>query len=89
MSYVQLPGSKTFDSQILMHSFTQSNDVSLDKGFQKHMSKEHWKHGFVDQVKYRKIASKIKCIDIEYHVQGNSDVSHKDMKMYCDTNQFP
>ena len=25
----------------------------------------------------------------EYHVQDNADVAHKDVKMYCDTNQFP
>ena len=25
----------------------------------------------------------------KYHVQDNDDVSHKDVKMYCDTNQFP
>ena len=53
------------------------------------MSKEHRKHGVMDRVKYRKRASKIKCTDIEYHVRDNADVSHKDVKMYCDTNQFP
>ena len=31
MSNVQLTGSKPFDSQILMHSCTQNNGVSLDK----------------------------------------------------------
>ena len=31
MSNVQLTGSKTFDSQILMHSCTQKNDVGLAK----------------------------------------------------------
>ena len=31
MSNVQLPGSKTFDSQILMHSCTPKKDVSLAK----------------------------------------------------------
>ena len=28
--YVQLPGSKNIDSQILMHYFTQNNDTSLN-----------------------------------------------------------
>ena len=32
----QLPGSKIFYSHILMHSFTQNNDVSLEKQFVKH-----------------------------------------------------
>ena len=31
MSNAQLRGSKTFDSQILVHSITQKNDVTLDK----------------------------------------------------------
>ena len=31
MSNVQLGWSKTFDSQILMHSCTENNDVSLAK----------------------------------------------------------
>ena len=35
LSNVQLPGLKIFDSQILMHSCTQNNDVSLAKQFQK------------------------------------------------------
>ena len=62
MSNVQLPGSKTFGSQILMHSFTQKDDVRLAKHFQKNMSKEHRKHGFIDHIKYRKRSSKRKWI---------------------------
>ena len=89
MCNVQLPVSKKIYSNILMHYCTQNNDVSLAKEFQKYISKEHHKHGVIDQVKYRKRASKIKWTDIEYHVQDNSDVAHKYMKMYCDTNQFP
>ena len=53
------------------------------------MSKENRKHQFIDQGKYIKTASKRKCTDREYHVQDSSDVSHKDVKIYCDTNQFP
>ena len=33
--------------------------------------------------------SKRKWIDREYHVQDNADVTNKDVKIYCDTNQFP
>ena len=64
ISNVQQPGSKTFDSHILMYSCTHTNDVSLSKKFQKHLSKEHRKYGFIDQVKYRKRSSKIKWTDI-------------------------
>ena len=53
------------------------------------MSKEHRKHGFIDQFKYSKRYSKRKWTDREYHVQDNADVAHKFLKMYCDTNQFP
>ena len=47
------------------------------------------KHGVIDQGKDRKGASKIKYTYREYHVQYNADVSNKDVKIYCDTNQFP
>ena len=30
-----------------------------------------------------------KLTDREYHVQYNADVEYKDVKMYCNTNQFP
>ena len=63
MSIVQFPGSKTFDSQILMHSCTPKKDVSLDKQFQKNLSKDDRKHGVIDQGKDRKISSKRKCTD--------------------------
>ena len=63
MFNVQLPGSKTFDSQILMHSCKQNNDVSMDKQLQKHLSKERRKHGVIDQGKYIKIANKRKWTD--------------------------
>ena len=71
-----------------MHYCTQKNDVSLAKLFQKNLSKEHRKNGVIDQEKYRKRVSKRKSTDREYHVQDNADVPHKDVKMYCDTNQL-
>ena len=72
-----------------MHSWTQKEDVSIDKEFQKHISNDYCKHGVVDQGKDIKISSKRKWTDREYHVQDNADVAHKDVKIYCDTNQFP
>ena len=72
-----------------MNSYTHKNDVSLAKKPQKYLSKEHHKHGVIDHGKYRKRSRKIKWTDREYHVQDNSDVAHKDVKIYCDTNQFP
>ena len=31
----------------------------------------------------------IKWIYRQYHIQDNADVEHKDVRMYCNTNQFP
>ena len=47
----QLPGSKQFDSQILMYSCTPKNEVSLAKEFQKHLSKDHRKYVVTNQGK--------------------------------------
>ena len=71
-----------------MHSCTQNNYVSLAKEFQKHLSNDDRKHGFIDHGKERKRASKIKWTDREYHVQDNDDVAYNNVKMYCYTNQF-
>ena len=76
MYNVQLTVSKIFDSRILMYSCTQNNDASLAKQFQNNLSMDHRKYGVIDQVKYRKRASKIKWTDREYHVQDNADVAH-------------
>ena len=50
---------------------------------------EHRKHGVIDEGKYRKLAIEREQIDRDYHVQDNSDVAHKHVKIYFDTNQFP
>ena len=39
--------------------------------------------------KITKISSERNFTEREYHFQYNSDVAHKDVKMYCNTNQFP
>ena len=61
-----------------MHTLTQNSGVSLDKEFQKNMSKQHRKNGSIDQGKYKKRASERKCTDREYHFHDNADVLHKD-----------
>ena len=87
MSNFKLPGSELFDSHILMHYITKKNDANLAKESQKHLSTYHQKHGVIDQGKYKKRSSKRKFTDREYHVQDNADVTHKEVKMYCNTNQ--
>ena len=47
---------------------------------------DHRKHGAICQGKYRKRSRKRKLSDREYHVQDTGDISHKDVKSYCDTN---
>ena len=42
----------------------------------------------IDQAKYKK-ASKRKWKDTEYRVQEDHDVAHKDVNIFCNTNQFP
>ena len=51
MSIVQLPGPKTSEKQIIIHSCTPKKDVSLAKEFQKHLSKDDYKNGVIDQGK--------------------------------------
>ena len=50
---------------------------------------EHRKHGVIDQVKIQENVQFKKWTDREYYVQDNSHVAKKDVKMFCDTNQFP
>ena len=89
MSKFQLPGSEIFDSQILIHSCTPNNYVSMAKKIQNICLRMIRKHGVIDQEKYRKISSKIKWTNIEYHIHYNTDVAHKDLKMYFITNPLP
>ena len=65
MSNIQLTGLKIFDSQIPMIHCTQNNDVSLSKVFQKHLSKEYRKYGFIYKGYKYKRPIKVKWIDRE------------------------
>ena len=89
ISKVQLPGSVRFYSHIKIHTGTENKYVSLAKEFKNHLEGEHHKNGVIDQVKSRKRYMNRKWTEREYHVQDNADVENKDVKMYCNTNQFP
>ena len=89
MSNVKLPLSNRFYSQMQMHTINQKDDVSLAKEFQQHLTKEHRKNDVFDQSKYKKIFMERKWTERQYHVQYNSDVEHKYVRMYSNTNQFP
>ena len=53
------------------------------------MEGEHRQNGAIDQGKSRKIFMERKWTERKYHVQENTSVELKDVKMYCNTNQFP
>ena len=50
---------------------------------------EHSQNGAIYQGKLRKRFMDIKWTERKYHVQDNAEVELKDMKMYCNKNQFP
>ena len=89
MSKVQLPGSIRFDSQINIHTGTEKKDVSLAREFKDHLEGEHRKNGVIDQGKLRKRYMNRKWTEMKYHIQDNADIELKDLKMYCNTSQFP
>ena len=89
MSNVQLPGSFRFDSQIKIHTGTENKDLSLAKEFKDHLEGQYRQNGVIDQGKPIKIFMEIKCTERKYHVQDNVLVELKDVKMYCNINQFP
>ena len=88
MPKVQLPGSIRFESQIKMHTGTENKDVSLPKEFKDHLGGEHRQNGVIDQEKSRKGLIFKKWTERKYHVQDNASVELRDVKMYCNTNQF-
>ena len=89
MFNVQIPVSNRFGLQIQIHTINQNNYVSLVKIFQHHLTKEHCKNGIFDQGKNNKWFMEIKWKCRQYYVQDNADVAHKDVRMFCNTNQFP
>ena len=89
MSKVQLPESVRFDSHIKMHTGTENKDVSLAKELKDHLEGGHRQNCAIDERKPRKRFMERKWTERKYHVQDNADVELKDVKMYCNTNQFP
>ena len=52
------------------------------------MEEEHRQNGIIDQGKSIKIFLERKCTEIKYHFQDNAALELKDVRMYCNTNQF-
>ena len=72
-----------------MHTGNENQYVSLAKEFKDHLEGEHNRNGAIDQVKSIKGFMERKWTKRKYHVQDNAAVELKDVKMYCNTNQFP
>ena len=89
MATVLLPNSKGYYTQIIIHSATSTVDFYLTRLFQKHLSNTACKHAVIDQGKYNSWASKLNWIEMEYFFQEEDDLTHKNVKIFCDTNQFP
>ena len=86
MSKVQLPGSVRFDSHIKMTTGTENKYVSLAKEFKYILEREHRQNDYIDQGKTRKIFMERKWTERKYHVQDNSTVELKNVRMYFNTN---
>ena len=89
MFKVKLTWSVIFDSQFKMHTGTENKDVSLAHEFKYHLEKDHGQNCAIDQMKPGKRFMEIKWTERKYHVQDNASVQLKDVKIHCNTNQFP
>ena len=89
MSKFQLPGSIKFGSQIKIHTGTEKKDVSLAREFKDHLEERHRQNSVINQGKPRERFMKREWTEIKYHILDNESVDLKDVKMYCNTNQFP
>ena len=58
---MQLPDSKCYDTQMVIHSATSTTYISLAQEFQKHLSNAASKHRVIDK-------------GMDCHVKENSDV---------------
>ena len=72
-----------------MHTGTENKYVSLAQEFKNNLEEEQRQNDAIYQWKPRKRFMEIKWTEIKYHVQENASVELKDVKMYCNTNQFP
>ena len=73
---------------MVMHTGTRTSDGIFASEILKHLSTAAYKHGVIDNRKYKKRASTRKWTESEYHVHNDADVAHKNVKIFCNTNQF-
>ena len=86
---VHLPGEADYYSQMLMHNSSENTDISLARKFKEYISDPTRAHGLLDQGKYRRLDSKFKWTDREYHVQHRKYLPQTSVKMSCYKTQVP
>ena len=81
MSNVQLMGANIYDTQIVMHSETSTDDVLLSQEPQKtHLTQQTNMNLLIKANTNNKQVTN-KWTERGYHVQGYTDVSHKYVKL--------
>ena len=71
---VQLTSAATNNSQMVIHTEMSNTYISLVRVFQNHLSDPISVHRFIDNGKYRKLDSKRKWKEHEYHVKDRKNV---------------
>ena len=89
ISNMQVPGSRGYDNLMAIHTSTNREEVSIARQCQEHLSETTRKNGVIDQGNYIKQESKHKWNYSKYCVKKTYDVTHRSVKMSCDTTQFP
>ena len=72
-----------------MHTDNQNNDVSLAKEFQKYLTKSNANMVSLIKENPKKLLVTTKWTYRQFHFQDNADDEHQDVKIYCNTSQFP
>ena len=85
---MQLPGTATHDSHMVMHTTMSNTYISLVRVFQKYISEPTRAHLLIDNIKDRKQASKRKWTEHDYYIQDRKYVQQKYVKMSCESTQF-
>ena len=88
MTTVKLISAAAYDSHMEMDTSILNTDISIAREVQKYISDPTRTHGEMDHGKDRKLASKRKWTDPEYHIKDSKDVPQKSAKISRDKNQF-
>ena len=72
---MKLTGIQSFDKKIVMHTSEHNDDVIQSSILLLIMGR-------------KKRSGEKKWTNREYHVKNNENFQHRDVKMYCTTNQF-